>query len=201
MDELYRQENIEVFKRWVYFQIINDQRLTLQQSDSCTYQIYYEDKVAYFVIWPIGVIEESIYQGEKLLFYLHYQFYNFRFAVDLYHRMIDKLIESKSLEKHRVLLCCSGGMTTGFFAEKMNTYCKLNQLPYQLNASPIYQLDHIYQDYDLILIAPQLRYKVNELAEKYQPTVVQSIDAVTFATYNCQLLLSQIESFYKGVNV
>lgn len=200
MDIFYRTENIEVFKKWVYFQIKNDSRLTLEISDSQTYKMTYQNKVATFVVWPIGIIEETISDGDKLLFYLHYQFYNFHFAMDLFYRMINKLTEDTEDEMKHILLCCTGGMTTGFFAEKMNKYCELNQLPYEISASAIYNLDNVFQDYELILIAPQLRYKVMELSQKYKPTIVKSIEPVAFATYDCQALLTQIEEFYQERN-
>lgn len=200
MDVFYRTENIDVFKRWVYFQIKNDSRLTLETSDSQTYKIYYKKKMAIFVVWPIGIIEESVHEEEKILFYLHYQFYNFCFAKDLFYRMINKLTEDIEIEIKHILLCCTGGMTTGFFAEKMNKYCELNQLPYQIDASAIYNLDNVFQDYELILIAPQLRYKVMELSQKYKPTIVKSIEPVAFATYDCQALLTQIEELYQEKN-
>ena len=198
MDSFYRTENIEVFKKWVYFEVKKDPRLTLEEYDERTYKIYYKNKVARFVVWPIGVIEEAIKEEDDLLFYLHYQFYNFHFAVDLFHRMIDKLTENTNSQRHTVLLCCTGGMTTGFFAEKMNKYCELNHLLYQINASPMYELDKVYRDYDLILIAPQLRYKVIEMSQLYKPTIVQSIDPVVFATYDCLSLMNQIKKFYEG---
>lgn len=200
MDVFYRGENIEVLKKWVYFQIKDDTRLTLEVCDSQTYKIFYKNKIATFVAWPMGIVEESIMEGDKLLFYLHYQFYNFRFAKDLFDRMMAKLTEETDTRVKNILLCCTGGMTTGFFAEKMNAYCELNQLPYHINASAIYNLDNVYQDYRLIFIAPQLRYKVVELSQKYKPTVVQSIEPITFATYDCQALLTQIEEFYKENN-
>ena len=198
MDNFYRIENIDVFKKWVYYQIMNDQRLTLEIPDSRTYKIIYHDKYACFVVWPMGIIEESVYQGEKLLFYLHYQFYNFHFSVDLFQRMIHQLTLETNNEKREILLCCTGGMTTGFFAEKINQYCQINQLPYIIHASSIYNLDKVYQQFPLILIAPQLKYKVLELSQKYKPTAVQSIQPVVFATYDCQGLLKQIEDFYRG---
>lgn len=197
MDYFYRTENIEVFRKWVYYQVKNDSRLTLKQTNSQTYHICYQDKVASFVIWPIGVIEETIYDGNELLFYLHYQFYDFHFATDLFYRMIDKLTESGNIKKRKILLCCTGGMTTSYFAEKMNKYCELNKMMYQIDATAVYRLDEFYQDYEMILIAPQLRYKVIELSQKYKPIIVQSIDPVIFATYDCQLFMQQIEKIEK----
>lgn len=197
MDAFYRSENIEVFRKWVYYQVKNDPRLTIERYDERTFKIFYQNRVARFVVWPMGVIEEAISEGDKLLFYLHYQFYNFHFATDLFYRMITKLTEENIEKKKTVLLCCTGGMTTGFFAEKMNRFCELNKLSYELKASPEYHLQNIYRNYDLILLAPQLRYKVIELSHQLKPTVVKSIDPVTFATYDCQALIHQIEEFYK----
>ncbi len=197
MDPFYRTENIEIFRKWVYFQVMNDPRLTLEEYDSRTYKIYYQKRVARFVIWPIGIVEEAVTEGEELLFYLHYQFYNFYFATDLFHRMIQKLTEVHE-EKKSILLCCSGGMTTGYFAEKMNKYCQLNKLPYTIQAAPVYHLQDVYQKFDLILVAPQLRYKAAELMQQLQPVTVKCIEPTTFATYDCQALLDQIEDFYKN---
>ena len=61
-----------------------------------TYKIYYKNRVARFVVWPIGIVEEAIMEGEELLFYLHYQFYNFHYATNLFHRMMEKLLEDES---------------------------------------------------------------------------------------------------------
>jgi len=197
MDNFYRDESIELFQKWVYYKVKSDERLKLEEVDSHTYRIYYDNKIASFVVWPIGVIEESIYENEELLFYLHYQFYNFHFASDLFYRMIDKLTQQQYHKKRKILLCCTGGMTTSYFAEKINKYCSLNKLMYEVNATAAYRLDEFYKDYEMILIAPQLRYKVIELSKKYKPTIVQSIEPVTFASYDCQQLIQQVEDIEK----
>lgn len=193
MDKFYRKENVEVFRKWVYYQIMNDPRLTLEIRDSRTYKVFYKNKVARFVVWPNGIIEEAIVEGENLLFYLHFQFYTFPYAIELFYRFIDKLTDDKIVSKKKILLCCTGGMTTGYFAEKMNAYCEARNLPYDIQATAYYHLKNIYHNYSLILIAPQLRYRVNQLMIELSPVKVDAIDARTFATYNCQALLKQIQ--------
>ena len=184
METFYKQEDLEVFRKWVYYQVTSDPRLKLEKYDSRTYKIYYKNRVARFVVWPIGIVEEAIMEGEELLFYLHYQFYNFHYATNLFHRMMEKLLEDEKPNYH-ILLCCSGGMTTGYFAEKLNKYC---------------QLENVYQKYDLILIAPQLRYKQHELSQKLKPVLVDNIDASIFATYDCQAMIEHIEKIIKDEN-
>lgn len=200
MDCFYRTENIEVFRKWVYYEIQKDSRLTLEKYDEKTYKIFYKNRIAKFVIWPIGIIEETINEGEELLFYLHYQFQNFHYAKELFYRMIKQLTEDETKERRHILLSCTGGLTTGYFAEKMNEYCRFNHLSYHIDACSIVGLDNVYDKYDLILIAPQLRYKVIELSQRYQPTVVLSIDPTVFATYDCIGLSNQIEKYYRGKN-
>lgn len=197
MDDFFKDENIVVFQKWLYFQLKNDTRIFLEKYAENTFQIQYKNKKGRIVIWSMGIIEETIESEGKILFYLHFQLRGFGFAKDMYKRMIDKLVEDIEVEERDILLCCTGGMTTSFFAEKMNKYCHLNQMPYHIFATAVYNLDDVYKNYDLILLAPQLRYKIIELSPKYKPTILQSIEPVTFATYDCQSLLEQIENFYK----
>lgn len=196
MEAFYKQEDLEVFRKWVYYQVENDPRLTLEKYDSRTYKIYYKKRVARFVIWPIGIVEEAIVEGEQLLFYLHYQFYSFHYATNLFHRMIDKLTEEEKSTYH-ILLCCTGGMTTGYFAQKLNKYCQLNHLPYHIDAQAVHQLEKVYQNYDFIFIAPQLRYKQRELSQTLKPVPVYNIEASVFATYDCQAMIEVIEKAIK----
>ena len=196
MEAFYKQEDLEVFRKWVYYQVENDPRLTLEKYDSRTYKIYYKKRVARFVIWSIGIVEEAIVEGEQLLFYLHYQFYSFHYATNLFHRMIDKLTEEEKSTYH-ILLCCTGGMTTGYFAQKLNKYCQLNHLPYRIDAQAVHQLEKVYQNYDFIFIAPQLRYKQRELSQTLKPVPVYNIEASVFATYDCQAMIEVIEKAIK----
>jgi len=197
MEIFYRKDNIEIFRRWVYYQIKNDTRLTLIQSDEQTYQIHYKNKVAKFIIWPMDIIEEIITEDEKVIFYLHFQFHSYHFAADFFRCMIIKLTEEEKETKKKILLCCTSGMTTNYLAEKVNSYCHLHQLPYVLSAVSIYGLEKVYRDYELVLVAPQLQYKMIELSLKYKPTVFQSIEPIIFATYDCQGVLKQINKFLK----
>ena len=60
------------------------------------------------------MIEEKIISDDKQIFYLHFPLTTFPIALELYQCMINKLIEEK-VEPMKVVLCCSGGMTSGFF--------------------------------------------------------------------------------------
>ena len=38
METFYKQEDLEVFRKWVYYQVTSDPRLKLEKYDSRTYQ-------------------------------------------------------------------------------------------------------------------------------------------------------------------
>ncbi len=191
MDEFYRKENIYIFKRWVYYQVKEDCDLKIEICDERTYKIYYQDKIAKFIIWPMGIVEECVFDEENLLFYLHYQFYNYYYATDLFYRMIKKLKEVKRKSICHVLLCCTSGMTTGFFADKLNQYCQSNRIPVQVEATSFHSLDKVYGKYDFIFLAPQLRFQLMKLKEKIDKKI-ECMDPVVFATYDCQEFIKNL---------
>lgn len=193
MDEFYKKDNIELLKQWVYLQIKKNQQIKLIHIDSHSYIFTYKDKKASFLIWPNGIIEEIIEKDNKNVFYLHYQFYNFSYAIDLFHRMMNHLLIEEEIIKKKILLCCSGGMTTGYFASRANQFCQLNQLPYKLDANSVDKIISIYQDYELILLAPQVHYRLREIEEKIKDKKIVLIDTTTFASYDCAKLLHLIK--------
>ncbi len=200
MDYFMRGENIEVFRKWAYYQVISHPDLRIEEENERTYCIFYQDKVARLVIWPIGIVEESIRREEDLLFYLHYQFQTFNYATDLFERMLMKLMEDDHLSKHQILLCCSGGMTTTYFKEKMNKYLSLNHSLYHVDAAAVDQVHEIASEYDLVLVAPQMRYSLSDVQKQAPGCTVEPIEPKIFATYDCALLYEQIEDFYEKRN-
>lgn len=200
MDTFLKETYIEIFKKWISFQLHNNTDFTFEIKHSQTYRIYYQDKIGEIIVWPMGVIEETIYENNNLLFYLHYELNHLHLAVDYFGRMIEQMFITSKHRQTQVLLCCTGGMTTSYFAEKLNNYCRLNHINVQVNATAVYHLSDIYQKYDMILVAPQLRYQVIELAQKYKPIVVESIDPVIFATYDCPALLNQIDNIKEKIH-
>ncbi len=194
MDQYLREENIQIFKKWVYYQIISHDELKLREIDEKTYEIIYKTKIGRFVIWHNGIIEEEIRDGENVIFYLHFKFHNYSYATDLFNRMISKLLEESDNDKCHILLCCSSGLTTGYFADRANQYCKLNQLPYVIEATSVNEIPVLSHCYEMILFAPQIQYSMRELNKKIDNCKLIMIDANTFATYDCAKLINIINS-------
>lgn len=193
MDNFYKEGNVELFKIWVCNRVKEHKELELRIIDQNTYEIIYNNKVGRFVVWPKEIIEESIEIEGEMLFYLHYEFHNFIYATDLFERMIQVLLKESIVMKKKILLCCSGGMTTGYFASRANQFCKLNQLPYEIDANSVDKIFNIYKEYQMILLAPQIHYRLREIKECYPDSKVVLIDPSTFASYDCAKLIKVVE--------
>lgn len=107
IDTFYQKENLEVYKRYLYFQLKDDSRFQTQFNDN-EYHITYQSRTASIHFHDIGMIEEKIISDDKQIFYLHFPLTTFPIALELYQCMINKLIEEK-VEPMKVVLCCSGG--------------------------------------------------------------------------------------------
>lgn len=194
IDTFYQKENLEVYKRYLYFNLQKDPRFKTSFKDNILL-IHYQTKTASMTFHESGFIEESIINNNQQIFYLKYPLTTFPIANKLYQCMIDKLIE-KEPKTMKVILCCSGGMTSGFFKEKMLEYIKRNHLPLIIDGAAVHTVEKRCIDYDLILLAPQMRYKKDKIASLTHKNV-DIIDPQVFATYDCSALYQQIQQYYR----
>lgn len=62
----------------------------------------------------------------------------------------------------RILLVCAGGFTTSLMVE--NTKEVLQPGDY-VNALPVSEVKTVIDDYDVVLLGPQVKYKLKEVSE------------------------------------
>ena len=69
---------------------------------------------------PLNIMELTVIHKstQKIELYLHFQMKNFKHAIDLFYELIDTIEKLMNQPKIKILLSCSGGLTTMFFAEK-----------------------------------------------------------------------------------
>lgn len=65
----------------------------------------------------------------------------------------------------KILLVCSAGMSTTLVIRKMENALSPKEKDWEITARPVEQFKDIYKNYDVILLAPQIRYKKDELME------------------------------------
>ncbi|WEV44853.1 PTS sugar transporter subunit IIB [Streptococcaceae bacterium ESL0687] len=74
-----------------------------------------------------------------------------------------------------VNLFCSAGMSTSMFAKKMQDEANARGLDYKVTAYGLAEVDDKGQEADVIMVGPQARYIVDEVAKKFPETPVKDI--------------------------
>lgn len=100
-----------------------------------------------------------------------------------------------SHEQLKILLSCTAGLTTSYFAYLMQEALAPLKENITIDAVSYLDLDQVQQDYDVILLAPQIAYKYPELKERYGSKLMK-IDTLDFATGNVNHVLNEVLSVH-----
>ena len=134
-------------------------------------------------------------------FYLHFELNDENHAHQLYDEMIETLIGLKDKKTTRVLLSCSSGLTTSMFADNLNSVVEMLGEDYHFDAVVYSNIYEQVENYDLVLIAPQIGYMLKRLQESLPDKLVLQIPTATFASYDAigaiKFIQSEIENYNK----
>ena len=93
----------------------------------------------------------------------------------------------------RVYLFCSAGMSTSRLASKMQSVANSHDLPIEVEAFPDGKIGQIIDERhpDVILLGPQVKYRYNEVVEKYGSTgiPIQVIDQTAYGMMDGEKVL------------
>ncbi|MGM9912283.1 PTS sugar transporter subunit IIB [Floccifex sp.] len=95
---------------------------------------------------------------------------------------------------YKILLVCAGGISTGRLIKKMESYCEEKGDNLKMSAAGVSSVDKVINDYDIILVGPQMAYRVEELQTLGKP--VAPIDSFDYATANCKNILALADELY-----
>ncbi|WP_028044630.1 PTS sugar transporter subunit IIB [Candidatus Stoquefichus massiliensis] len=139
-----------------------------------------------------NIVELSIKdeETEESVFYLHFQMHDMKSSLEQFNTFFQYLtlpvsqyhdinIHNTSVKK--ILLSCSGGLTSSYFAYAMQEIINERHLGIQVDAVGYTDIDYVANEYDVILLAPQIAYKLPEYKEKYGHKVM-NIESIDFAT-------------------
>lgn len=79
----------------------------------------------------------------------------------------------------KILLVCAGGMSTSILMNKMKKYWASIEVPLDVEAVGLAEYNEHYQDFDVILIGPQVSYRQSMIEKKPENPVQQSIQQIT----------------------
>lgn len=190
MDEFLRDIYCTLFKRWILFQKIDFCSIELVAENHILIQ---DDKYQGDVYFhTMGIIELKVRNLflNKDEFYLHFQMNNLKHAVGLFYEMEECFEHDKHKKLIKVLLCCSGGLTTSYFSlvineEEINTNIHVDAISY----SDIYQN---IDNYDIVFLAPQISYLLSHIKSYNKAIPVLAIPAQIFAKYDVKSFIDLV---------
>ena len=112
---------VQQFREWVLTQTSPKYNLFVNKKDENVIVLetkYCRGEVTFF---PMDIIQLSVLNLETNHhdFYLHFQMHTLGHAMKLFEEMMETVQELTVEAPTRILLCCTSGLTTGFFAENM----------------------------------------------------------------------------------
>lgn len=193
MDKFLRDIYISVFKQWILYYTSDDYHIYEKDSQVIAIETAYGRGEVTFS--DLGIIELRVINkiDNTAVFYLHFQMRNFKHATELFEEMLETLNGLVVKPKIKVLLSCSSGFTTGFFAEKLNEAAKLLESDYIFDARAYSELFDDAKDFDVILLAPQISYMQPKIMDVLSDKLVLCIPSTMFAGYDVKATFEFIE--------
>ena len=71
----------------------------------------------------------------------------------------------------KILLACNAGMSTSLLVSNMQKYAKEIGVEVMIEAMPVLQAEKSWQDWDIILLGPQVRHVIGKFKETVQEQI------------------------------
>lgn len=193
MDEFLRDIHTTIFYHWIVSKILRSGISFHHSDDQITIETLYGKAVVVFYKFNIIELRVTDLQETETLFFLHFQMSNIAHATSLFNEMMDCLNQLKSKAKIKVLLCCSGGLTTNYFACQLNEANEFLKKNYEIAAIGYTHLFEVEQDYQIIMLAPQISYLKQKIQAIYQDKKIINIPPQIFARYDVSAMFALLE--------
>ena len=197
MDEFLKDIHTEIFYYWILNQ---KNRLYRCFQDPDNHQIIIlenEDSQGIITFNKYNIIELTVVNKikHKTEFYLHFQMKNLHHAKHLFEEMVKTIKKISTTPSTKILLCCSGGLTTGYFAEKINEISRLLDLDIEARATRYLDVYEKGLNYDYVLLAPQISYLCANIQKVLKEQKVLKIPPKVFAKYDVLNLIRFISNY------
>ena len=95
----------------------------------------------------------------------------------------------------KILLVCAGGMSTSLVMKNIRAAFGEDEADWSVNADSVENLEQIIDDYDVVLLGPQIGYKKNQLLEiaKEKNKPLDVINSMDYGMGNGINILKQIK--------
>lgn len=156
--------------------------------------------VSFYDINDACIVElrlERVLDGEPA-FFLHFELEDLTRAQMLFDEMASVVYDLNHHQTRQILLCCSCGMTTSFFAMKLNECATNLGLDYEFSAKSIEEAEREGSKYSAVLLAPQVGYQRKAVAEALPNTPVIELPGKVFGSYDAPSALRIVVDVLSG---
>lgn len=184
MDEFFKSIYCTLFKYWILMQKIEKCSITLKNENHIVLQCSKCQGDIFFQKMDIIELKITDLIHQKDEFYLHFQMNNFKHATQLFYEMKECIEQLENKKSIKVLLSCSGGMTTSYFAHLLNEASQVLNLDIYVDAVAYNQIYQVLNHYDIVFLAPQISYLLSNVKQLSQTIPILSIPGQIFAKYD-----------------
>ena len=98
----------------------------------------------------------------------------------------------------KIILLCSAGMSTSILVRKMQLAAKEQDFECEIAAYPTSQAQEKARDADVILLGPQVRYRLKEVQGELPNNKVEVIDMKDYGMMNGKAVLDHVRKVLEG---
>lgn len=159
-----------------------------------------------FVIFHENSLMELSIEDKKTgetPFYLHFEAREPKSAKENIQAFFDFFKDKQPAREHldidaakngqcmRLLVSCTSGLTSSYFAYTMKNALEQAGINITIDAVSYTEIDKLHSQYDYILLAPQIAYKLPEYRQKYGNRVM-TVDSRDFASYDVNRVINRL---------
>lgn len=149
------------------------------------------DNVVTVVLYHNYIVEHVVKSKDRTLYYIHFEFKNFNSSTRGIEDLLD-FANSITSNVRKALFCCTSGITSSLFAQNMQEYINKRKVDLQTDACDINSLSNKSNDYDVVILTPQIHYCEQKIKEKINTKVIK-ISTKDFASNNFRNVLSLLD--------
>ena len=189
------------YHQWILAQDIEDMSIEEKDDEHIDLRSDSVDGCANFYdIDDATIVElrlESRSGGEPL-FFLHFELLELERAQMLFNEMRQTYEKTFNTSVRHVLLCCSCGITTTFFANKLNETARTLEVDYDFCAMPLDQAKEQGSEFVAVLLAPQVGHLRQSVVEALPNTLVIELPVSIFGAYDATAALNLVIGAVSG---
>ena len=153
------------------------------------YQVENEPEIIEFRI-------ERVKDGE-VVFFLHFHADPEEHSKALFAEMVEVLKETGKHHETRILLCCTAGLTTSYFAMGLNEAAHALKLDWTFEAVSVSDVYARGMQFDCVLVAPQIGFQQKKIADVLKDIPVLTIPAQVFGAYDAGACITFVQEGIK----